>query len=90
MNAHPTGTYLSSYEHRQKMTDAIFKRKKEEEPEPFSSRKSITVDTQAEQKVDWGLFAITCATAVEQRTLSEDGIIARPFDEQCVFSCCAI
>lgn len=52
MNEHPTGTYLSSYEHRQKMTDAIFKRKKEEEPEPFSSRKIITVDTRAEQKVD--------------------------------------
>lgn len=40
------------------MMDAIFGREKGAEPELFSPRNGIIMDTQAEKKFDKGLFAI--------------------------------
>ena len=51
-----TAAHMFSYKHGQAMMDAIFGREKGAEPELFSPRNGIIIDTLAEKKFDKGLF----------------------------------
>lgn len=46
------------FSRKQAMTDAIFKREKEKEPEPFSSKNAFIMDARAEKMFDKGFSTI--------------------------------
>ena len=53
-----TAAHLFSYKHGQAMMDAIFGREKGADPELFSPKNGLIMDTRAEKKFDKGLFTI--------------------------------
>lgn len=53
-----TAAHLFSYKHGQAMMDAIFGREEGADPELFSPRNGMIMDTRAEKKFDKGLFTI--------------------------------
>ena len=53
-----TATHLFSFKHGQAMMDAIFGREEGTDPELFSPRNGMIMDTRAEKKFDKGLFTI--------------------------------
>lgn len=53
-----TAAHLFSYKHGQAMMDAIFGREKGSDPEIFSPRNGMIMETRAEKKFDRGLFTI--------------------------------